>query len=78
MHLDGWKNNVCKIKYYDIKNLLLSNNINPISSLSDNDSFTSLSSLNNANEGELTFFNDPSQLKKLKKVSLITFLYQKW
>ncbi len=74
--------NTNKIKYYDIKNLLLSNNINPISSLSDNDFFTSLSSLNNANEGELTFFNDPSQLKKLKitraKACLINNKYLKY
>ena len=56
-----------KITYLDIKNLLITNNINPTSNLRDNDFFTSLNSLSNANENELTFFNDTSQLKKLLK-----------
>ena len=60
-------NNINKITYFDIKNLLISNNINPVSDLADNDLFTSLNSLTNANENELTFFNDTSQLKKLEK-----------
>jgi UDP-3-O-[3-hydroxymyristoyl] glucosamine N-acyltransferase len=59
--------NINKITYLDIKNLLISNNINPVSDLSDNDFFTSLNSLTNANENELTFFNDNAQLKKLEK-----------
>ena len=56
-----------KITYLDIKNLLIYNNINPISDLSDFELFTSLNSLSKANEKELTFFNDISQLKKLEK-----------
>ena len=59
--------NINKITYFDIKNLLISNNINPESDLLDSDFFTSLNSLTNANENELTFFNDISQLKKLEK-----------
>jgi len=59
--------NINKITYFDIKNLLISNNINPVSELNDNELFTSLNSITNANENELTFFNDYSQLKKLEK-----------
>jgi len=59
--------NINKITYFDIKNLLISNNINPVSDLDDNDYFTSLNSISNANENELTFFNNTSQLKKLEK-----------
>ena len=59
--------NIKKITYVDIKNLLISNNIMPVSNLRDNDFFTSINSLSNANENELTFFNDTSQLKKLQK-----------
>ena len=59
--------NTNKITYYDIKNLLISNNINPISDLRDDDFFISLNSLTNANQNELTFFNDTSQLNKLEK-----------
>ena len=56
-----------KLSYLDIKNYLISNGISPISELRDNDLFVSLNSLSNANEDELTFFNDTSQLKKLEK-----------
>ncbi len=59
--------NISKITYFDIKNLLISNKINPISNLKDNDLFNSINSLSNANENDLTFFNDTSQLNKLKK-----------
>ncbi len=59
--------NIKQITYLDIKNLLIKNNINPIADLSDSELFTSLNSLGNANENELTFFNDNSQLKKLHK-----------
>ena len=56
-----------KIYYSDIKNLLISNNISPISNVKDSEIFTSLNSLSNANKNELTFFNDTSQLIKLEK-----------
>lgn len=59
--------NIKKINYIDIKNLLILNNIYPISNLKDDELFTSLNSLINANENELTFFNDTSQLSKLEK-----------
>ena len=58
--------NFKKISYLDIKNLLISYNINPISDLKNNDLFTSFNSINNANNTELTFFNDTSQLKVLQ------------
>ena len=52
--------------YLDIKNLLISNNVNPVSILKDNEIFSSINSLANANENELTFFNDTSQINLLK------------
>jgi UDP-3-O-[3-hydroxymyristoyl] glucosamine N-acyltransferase len=61
--------NINNITYLDIKKLLISNNINPISDLKDNEFFTSLNSLSNANKDELTFFNDISQLKKIEKTN---------
>ena len=60
-------NNTKKISYLDIKNLLNTNNINPISNLNDNELFTAIKSLTNANENELTFFNDTSPLIHLQK-----------
>ena len=59
--------NINKVSYLDIKHLLISNNINPVSDLSDSDFFTALNSLTNAKANELTFFNDISQLKQLEK-----------
>ncbi len=74
--------NIKKITYLDIKRLLVSNNINPISNLNKNESFTSLNSIENARENELTFFNDTSQIKKLKhtnaKACLINKEYLKY
>ena len=59
--------NIKKINYLDIKNLLISNNIVPISDLKDDEYFTSLNSLSNAGDKSLTFINDSSQLKHLEK-----------
>jgi UDP-3-O-[3-hydroxymyristoyl] glucosamine N-acyltransferase len=59
--------NFKKITYVDIKNTLVSRNINPISDLRDDQMFNSLNSISNANENELIFFNDNSQLKILEK-----------
>jgi UDP-3-O-[3-hydroxymyristoyl] glucosamine N-acyltransferase len=59
--------NINKITYFDINKLLTSYNISPISDLQENDFFTSLNSITNANENELTFFNDTSQLQQLQK-----------
>ncbi|MDC0625684.1 UDP-3-O-(3-hydroxymyristoyl)glucosamine N-acyltransferase, partial [Alphaproteobacteria bacterium] len=68
--------------YLEIKTLLISNNINPISDLQDNEIFTSLNSLGNANDNELTFFNDISQVKLLEitnaKACLINNNYLKY
>ena len=65
------------ITYNDIKNLLISNNIFPVSSLRDDDQFTSFSSLSKANVNELTFFNDTTQLKKLEKTKAKACLINK-
>ena len=69
--------NINKINYLDIKNLLISNSVNPISNLSDNELFSSLNSLSNANADELTFFNDSSQLKNLQKTKAKACLINK-
>ena len=69
--------NINKITYLDIKNLLISNKINPISNLNDDVLFSSLNSLTNANVNELTFFNDTSQLKKLQKTKAKACLINK-
>ena len=61
--------NIKKIIYSDIKNLLTVNNINPISNLTETEYFTSMNSLARANDQELTFFNDISQLKKLQNTN---------
>ena len=65
--------NINKITYFDIKNLLISNNIKPISDLRESDFFTSLNSITNANENELTFFNDTSQLEILQQTNFSPF-----
>ena len=74
--------NFNKITYFDIRNLLISNNIKPVSNLKDNDYFTALNSLNNANESELTFFNNKLQFKNLEetkaKACLINKNYSKY
>jgi UDP-3-O-[3-hydroxymyristoyl] glucosamine N-acyltransferase len=59
--------NINKITYFDIKNTFISNNINFNSNLRDEEIFNSINSISNANENELTFFYDESQLHKLKK-----------
>ena len=69
--------NTKKITYFDIKNILISKNINPISDLNDIDFFISLNSLKKANENELTFFNDNSQLKLLEKTKAKACLINK-
>ena len=69
--------NTNKITYFDIKNILISKNINPISDLKDIDFFISLNSLKKANENELTFFNDNSQLKLLEKTKAKACLINK-
>ncbi|MDC0453244.1 UDP-3-O-(3-hydroxymyristoyl)glucosamine N-acyltransferase [Alphaproteobacteria bacterium] len=69
--------NIKNITYLDIKNLLTSNNIYPISDLKDHEFFTSLNSLNNANEYEITFFNDTSQIKYLEKTKAKACLINK-
>ena len=55
----------------------MSKNINPISDLSDREFFTSLNSITNANNDELTFFNDFSKLKKLEETKAKACLIDK-
>ena len=69
--------NINKISYLNIKKLLISNKINPISNLNNNDTFSSLNSLKNASESELTFFSDISQLKALQNTSAKACLINK-
>ena len=69
-----------KISYLEIRNILVANNINPISNISDNELFNSFNSLSSANDNELTFFYDSGQLQTLKetkaKACLINRKYQ--
>jgi len=69
--------NIKKITYSDIKKLLITNNVYPISKLNDKDYFTSLNSIQNASESELTFFNDTLNLKKLHKINAKACLISK-
>ena len=69
--------NIKKINYLDIKNLLVSKNIHPISSLKDNVIFSSLNSLSKADENE--GFSKKVIVPKINKkyflkVGAITFL----
>ena len=74
--------NINKISYLEIKNILVSNNINPVSSLTDNELFLSFNSLSNATQKELTFFHENGQIHALKKTKakacLINSKYQKY
>lgn len=69
--------NIKKITYLDIKNLLTNNNIIPISDLKNDEFFLSLNSLNHANDDELTFFNDTSQINNLEKTKAKACLINK-
>ena len=69
--------NIKKITYFDIRNLLISNDLNPISNLDDNELFNSLNSISNAKEYDLTFFNNTSQLNKLTKTKAKACLINK-
>ena len=69
--------NIKKITYQDIKKLLISKNINPISDLNENVNFTALNSLKHASDSELTFFNDTSQLKALQHTNAKACLINK-
>ena len=66
-----------KVKYYEIKNALNYYNVNPNSKIKDTELFHSLSSLNSANENQLTFFHDRSKLKELKNTKAKACLINK-
>ncbi len=57
--------NINKIYYKDIKNLLLGNQIDPVSNFTDNDYFLSINSLNKSTNNDLTFFSNISQMDNL-------------
>ena len=69
--------NIKKITYLDIKNLLISQNIYPISDLNENETFTSLNSVKYASDSELTFFNTTSHLKTLQHTNAKACLINK-
>ena len=69
--------NINNITFATIRSLLLENNINIESKLNDNDIFTSLNSIVKANNTELTFFSDISQLKSLQNTSAKACLVKK-
>ncbi len=56
-----------RITYLDIKKLLISNNIIPVSNLDDSDHFTGLNSLSNSSKSEITFFSFNNNTKLLQK-----------
>ena len=58
--------NINNITFLDIKKFFKNNNFKIESSLDDIITFTSLNSIKEANQTELTFFSDISQLKSLK------------
>lgn len=59
--------NINNISYSEIKKILIMNKVNVVSDIDDKEIFSALNSLKNANNTQLTFFNDLSQLKYLKK-----------
>ena len=66
-----------KISYYKIKNYLYNSNILIESNLSDDENFTSLNSILNANKNDLTFFSNNSSIKFLKNTKAKACLINK-
>ena len=69
--------NISNISYLDIKNLFNSHNVSIKSNLHDDDKFTSLNSIQKANNLEITFFSNISQLDALKKTNAKACLINK-
>ena len=69
--------NINKIKYLDINKKLESFDVEVISNLNENDEFTSINSILNANNTELTFYTDNTPLEFLKKTTAKACLINK-
>ena len=57
-----------KIKYLDIKNILIENSLDVISNLSDEEIFFNIKTIPNASENDLSFFSNHKYLSELKKI----------
>ena len=57
-----------KIKYLDIKNILIENSLDVISNLSDEEIFFNIKTISNASENDLSFFSNHKYLSELKKI----------
>ena len=57
-----------KIKYLDIKNILVENSLDVISNLSDEEIFFNIKTIPNASENDLSFFSNHKYLSELKKI----------
>ena len=57
-----------KIKYLDIKNILIENSLDVISDLSDEEIFLNIKTISNASDNDLSFFSNQKYLSELKKI----------
>ena len=69
--------NINKVTFLEIKRLFESYNININANISDYEIFTSINSLNNASNNDLTFFSDITKLEILKKTKAKACLINK-
>ena len=58
-----------KIKYIDIKNILIKNSLEVNSKISDNEEFLKLKSIANASNNDLSFFSNEKYLNNLKNIN---------
>ena len=56
-----------KIKYKDIKNKLIENSLEVFSNISDDDTFSSIKTITNSSDSDLSFFSNLKYLADLKK-----------
>ena len=57
-----------KIKYKEIKELLNKNSLEIISNISDDEIFSSVKTISNASDKDLSFFSNQRYLKNLKNI----------
>ena len=62
-------NDINNITFSEIKKILKKNSITPVSDIKDNEIFLSINSISNANNTQLTFLSDLTQLHILKKTN---------
>ena len=60
--------NMKKIKYLEIKNLLQKNKIEVISNIADNELFSSIKTISNSSNDDISFFSNLKYLTDLKKI----------